>query len=214
MVVVPSFPVHETFQATLQGEGFWAGTPVDFIRLYGCPISCRWCDTGYESGGKGIQSTLYTLSDLLSRLVSPTVVISGGEPFLHKDLPILCQAILDTGRRVHVETSGAFWLERLPDQLWVTLSPKNHVSSLYPVHSRMWSRANELKIVIIDGTEIEFYLHFFEELQPLCEIFLQPEWKMRDRTIPLAIRQIHQFIGMRSKPMRLSLQVHKLLNIP
>jgi organic radical activating enzyme len=213
VVPVPFFPVHETFRATLQGEGFWVGIPVDFIRLYGCPVSCPWCDTGYESGGKGIAFSLFSLSDLLSGLVSPTVVISGGEPFVHKHLPVLCQAILDTGRRVHVETSGAFWLQ-LPEQVWVTLSPKNHVSSFYPVHPRMWSRANELKIVISDGTEIDFYLQFFEELQVSCEIFLQPEWKTRDHTIPLAVRQIHQYIGMSLRPMRLSLQLHKLLDIP
>ena len=40
-------PIHETFQSTVQGEGYWTGCLVDFIRLYGCPVGCPWCDTGY-----------------------------------------------------------------------------------------------------------------------------------------------------------------------
>lgn len=208
------FPIHETFQATLQGEGFWTGVLCDFIRLYGCPVSCPWCDTGYESGGKGIEWDRHTLTELLSQLVSPRVVISGGEPFIHKNLPVLCQAIIDSGRHVHIETSGAFWVDNLPDRVWVTLSPKTHVSPSYPVDIKMWNRANELKLVISDGSEIDFYLHYFENLQPSCEIFLQPEWEMRDRIIPKIIHLIHQFTATHSRPMRLSLQTHKLLNIP
>ena len=34
-------PIHETFQKTIQGEGYWAGTPVDFIRLAGCSVGCH-----------------------------------------------------------------------------------------------------------------------------------------------------------------------------
>ena len=31
-----TIPVHETFQETIQGEGYWSGTPCDFIKLQGC----------------------------------------------------------------------------------------------------------------------------------------------------------------------------------
>lgn len=47
MGVHSSIPVHETFQETIQGEGYWSGTPCDFIRLSGCPVGCWFCDTGY-----------------------------------------------------------------------------------------------------------------------------------------------------------------------
>lgn len=41
--------IHETFQNTIQGEGYWTGALVDFIRFYGCPVGCPWCDTGYAA---------------------------------------------------------------------------------------------------------------------------------------------------------------------
>ena len=42
------FNVQETFQSTLQGEGYFSGRVADFIRLYGCPVGCFFCDTGYS----------------------------------------------------------------------------------------------------------------------------------------------------------------------
>ena len=36
-------PVMETFY-TIQGEGFYSGTPSYFIRIAGCDIGCQWCD--------------------------------------------------------------------------------------------------------------------------------------------------------------------------
>ena len=43
------FNIQETFQNTIQGEGYHSGRPCDFIRLYGCPVGCFFCDTGYAS---------------------------------------------------------------------------------------------------------------------------------------------------------------------
>lgn len=202
-----SFLVQEIFH-TLQGEGYWAGTPCDFIRLYGCPLRCPYCDTGYAQGGKGLDFYPIELDTVLSKLTLPRVVVTGGEPFLAKNLPSLCRAILDTGRKVHIETSGAFWQD-VPEQVWITLSPKQHLNPNFPVVPPLWKRASEIKLVISDGTEIEFYQPYisFEELS--CPIFLQPEWNERERTTPLVLQLLHRYTGM-----RLSLQTHKLIGIP
>lgn len=40
------YPINEVFQR-LQGEGFYTGVPAIFIRLQGCPVGCRWCDSQY-----------------------------------------------------------------------------------------------------------------------------------------------------------------------
>jgi len=41
--------IHEYFLETIQGEGFWSGCPADFIRLWGCPVGCSFCDTGDDT---------------------------------------------------------------------------------------------------------------------------------------------------------------------
>jgi len=200
-------PVHETFQSTIQGEGYWVGTPVDFIRLAGCPVRCPWCDTGYGDGGMNLPRKVRSFDSLIAELRSPRVVISGGEPLIYAQLPRLIQTIEATGRTVAIETSGSFWQD-IPNSVWVTLSPKHHVSPNYPVIPLIWKRANEIKLVIETGLELEFYAEYLE-LNDQIPVFLQPEWNQRDRTLPLVLELLKKF-----PHYRLSVQIHKWLQVP
>lgn len=204
---ISMIPVHETFQQTIQGEGYWIGTSVDFIRLAGCPVSCPWCDTGYAEGGANLPRIEKPIQDLLAELKSGRVVISGGEPFIHSNLPDLVIAIGETDRQVSIETSGSFW-QAIPDCAWVTLSPKEHISPRYPVKPQMWQRANEIKIVISTGQELQFYQEQLAQI-PRTPGFLQPEWDQRERTLPLTLKLLRQF-----PQYRLSVQLHKYIQVP
>jgi len=204
---VNTIPIHETFQQTVQGEGYWAGAVVDFIRLAGCPVGCPWCDTGYAEGGAGLPRMERSFAELLAELRSPRVVISGGEPFIHKNLPNLIAEIAATGRAVSIETSGSFWLP-IPNQAWVTLSPKAHVGPRYLVKPQLWQRANEVKLVISTGEELNFYREELAQLQHI-PVFLQPEWEERDRTLPLTLALLRQH-----PQYRLSIQLHKYIQVP
>jgi 7-carboxy-7-deazaguanine synthase len=200
-------PIHETFQQTIQGEGYWAGSPADFIRLSGCPVGCSWCDTGYANGGTGLPRSPKSIDALIAELRSPRVVITGGEPFIHSQLPTLVDAIAATGRQISIETSGAFW-QSISDVTWITLSPKEHISPQYPVRSQMWQRANEIKLVVAMGTELDFYASQLSLVNQV-PIFLQPEWGQRERTVPLVLDLLKHY-----PDYRLSLQLHKYVGIP
>lgn len=197
-------PIHETFQCTVQGEGYWTGTLVDFIRLAGCPVRCPWCDTGYANGGKGLPSVPQSIAQLLAQLQSPRVVITGGEPFIHRDLPELVEALLQADKQVSIETSGACWQD-VSSLAWITLSPKEHVSPKYPVQERFWTRANEIKLVVSTGEEVEFYHKYLQNNVP---VFLQPEWNSKDSAIPIILELLNQ-----NPNYRLSLQTHKFIGV-
>lgn len=199
-------PIHETFQSTVQGEGYWTGSLVDFIRLSGCPVRCPWCDTGYADGGANLPRVERAISELLAELKSPRVVISGGEPFIHKHLPELVQALFTAGKQVNIETSGSFWQEVSPDA-WITLSPKEHINPKYPVISQFWSRANEVKIVIETGREIDFYQEYLSAHPKLC-VYLQPEWNSLSKSLPLILQLLQQ-----KSDYKLSLQIHKYIGV-
>ncbi|WP_413165622.1 7-carboxy-7-deazaguanine synthase QueE [Capilliphycus salinus ALCB114379] len=198
--------IHETFQNTIQGEGFWAGTPVDFIRLAGCPVQCHYCDTGYANGGVGLPRQVRSFEALIAELRSPRVVISGGEPFIYPQLPELVSRIEKTDRAVSIETSGSFW-QPISSSVWVTLSPKEHLNSRYPVVEKMWERASEIKLVIETGSELKSYQQYLPQ-NPKIPVFLQPEWTQRDYTIPLVLDLLKQY-----PYYRLSLQLHKYLGV-
>ncbi len=199
-------PIHETFQSTVQGEGFWTGTLVDFIRLAGCSVGCPWCDTGYANGGKGLPIVPRSIAQLLAQLQSPRVVITGGEPFIHRDLPELVEALLAADKQVSIETSGAYWLDVSP-LAWITLSPKEHVNPRYPVQELFWTRANEIKLVVSTGEEIEFYHnHLVNNVN--TPVFLQPEWNSKVSAIPIILELLKQ-----NPSYRLSLQTHKFIGV-
>ena len=202
------FPIHETFQSTIQGEGALAGTLVDFIRLYGCPVGCWFCDTGYsetDQYGRDIPYRKASIPELLAELRSPRVVISGGEPMVHRHLPQLVEAIEKSDRQVSIETSGSHW-QPLSNTTWITLSPKEHLKANFPVMSEVWQRANEIKLVISDGHELKFYQAPLQRVTG--QVFLQPEWTDYQNTLPLTLQLLQ-----RHPHYRLSVQLHKLIGV-
>jgi 7-carboxy-7-deazaguanine synthase len=199
--------VHETFQNTIQGEGYWVGSPCDFIRLYGCPVGCSWCDTGYGSPEeiKKIEYSDRTVAELVEETRSKKVVITGGEPLMVKDLSLLVAALQQAGKLVHIETSGAAWQNTLSIMsAWITLSPKEHISPKYKLQRNAWLYANEIKLIIDTGDEVEFYK---KELEVNCHIYLQPQWN-NPKALEITMKLLQE-----NQKYRLSIQTHKYLNL-
>ena len=204
------YNVHETFQDTLQGEGFQAGRVCDFIRLYGCPVGCWFCDTGYASPDgdyykKKLPKNSKSLEELLAETKSKLIVISGGEPFIHKKLPELCAYLIRNGKDVAIETSGAFWLE-VPKEVFITLSPKEHLNPKMPVKEQFWTRANELKIVISAIEDFEFYKEKSKTFKGYK--YLQPEFYDGKESVQKTINLL-----LKNYDFKLSLQTHKIIDI-
>ena len=202
--------IQETFQSTLQGEGFHSGRVCDFIRLYGCPVGCFFCDTGYASPNgdfykKALPKLNMTHTELINELKSKMVVISGGEPFIHKDLPELCKDLLNAGKDVSIETSGSYWKD-IPKDVFVTLSPKEHLNPKYPILDIFWKRANELKMVITNKEDFNFYKEKSKQFSGYK--YLQPEYDDFKNSIQMTLKLLQE-----NDEFKLSLQTHKILDI-
>lgn len=205
--------VHEIFES-IQGEGYYTGKPSTFIRLFGCPVGCKWCDTGYgEVGEKPTQYQDLSLDEIACKVANHHVVITGGEPFIHKDLPDLCQSLFRVASTIQIETSGAYWQD-LPDNVWITLSPKEHLTGKQ-VDDRFWQRANELKFIISEESDIDYYIQkstrhhldiVFNE-----NLFFQPEWSNRAKAIDLITDVI--LLNNEFSHGKLSIQTHKYLGL-
>jgi len=115
--------VSEIFYS-LQGEGFLAGVPSVFVRLAGCPLRCRWCDTKYawaEEAGR--QCSAAAIVEQVQQWPSRFVVITGGEPMLNQELPQLARELKAAGKHVTIETAGIAYIPDLPCDL-MSISPK------------------------------------------------------------------------------------------
>ncbi|OED40181.1 7-carboxy-7-deazaguanine synthase QueE [Endozoicomonas sp. (ex Bugula neritina AB1)] len=82
------------------------GLPTVFIRLTGCPLRCRWCDTEYAFQG-GMSQTLKEIMAQVKSYNPLYVTVSGGEPLAQPNCLPLLSCLADQGYEVSLETSGA-----------------------------------------------------------------------------------------------------------
>ncbi len=204
-----NYPVYERFY-TWQGEGVHLGRAAYFIRLYGCPQACPWCDSAgtwhrdYRPDGVTLMGAA-ELAEVV-RAESPdgaVVVITGGEPILF-DLNPLTDALHALGRRVHIETSGIAPLRGALD--WVTLSPKPFGQPPLP---EVVALADEVKIIVHDPSDIQAGLDTLSGLPQDAVIWLHPEWsKARERDLSV-LNAITQAVKENPR-LRAGYQIHKL----
>ena len=109
---------------SLQGEGFLAGVPSVFVRLAGCPLRCRWCDTKYAwDHTAGAEYTLEKIVRTVERHKTRFVVITGGEPMINPDLPELVKALNNNNKHITIETAGIAFIPDISCDL-MSISPK------------------------------------------------------------------------------------------
>lgn len=180
------YRVNEIFYS-LQGEGFFTGTPSVFLRFSGCNRRCPFCDTDFASA---TDMSAQEIVDALRPYPCNRVVATGGEPLLQLDEELI-EAIHTAGFTIAVETNGTLPVPSGID--WVTCSPKEPPLLI--------DRIDELKIVYHD-TDPE---NIAATLPPARHRFLQP----------LSCSNTDQVVDylLKHPDWRLSLQTHKFINI-
>lgn len=109
--------------ASIQGESSHAGWPCTFVRLTGCPLRCRWCDTAYAFVG-GKEMTLDAIVEEVVRLGVPMVELTGGEPLAQAAAPELAARLAAEGLQVLIETSGSEDVSTLPNTTHIVMDIK------------------------------------------------------------------------------------------
>jgi organic radical activating enzyme len=195
-------PVMEAFY-TLQGEGAHQGRAAYFIRLGGCDVGCVWCDV--KDSWDVTKHPIITIDEIVAKAISypgRLAVITGGEPLLHQ-LDALTNALHAAGFETNIETSGSSPLTGHWD--WICLSPKKFKAPL----DEVIVKAHELKVVVFNKHDFEWAEKYAALVNTGCKLYLQPEWDKAAEMTPLILDYIQA-----NPQWRLSLQVHKYLNIP
>ncbi len=195
-------PLVEEFYS-LQGEGFHAGKAAYFIRLGGCDVGCSWCDSSF-SWDADIHPLVDTgqIIDNVIKSGTDSVVVTGGEPLMW-NLDFLCTGLKRKNISTFLETSGSHSLTGTWD--WICLSPKKNKLPT----DEIYSMADELKIIVLGKTDLEWAERFRSVVGKRCMLYLQPEWSRFEKVVPEIVEYIK-----RNPAWRMSLQIHKYMHIP
>ncbi len=194
-------PLMEAFY-TIQGEGFHKGAASYFIRVGGCDVGCHWCDVKESWDAEKHPPTSVDQIVEEAKKYSDTVVVTGGEPLMWNMTPLTSQ-LKERQMKIHIETSGAYPLSGEWD--WICLSPKKN---LLP-KDEIYLVADELKVIVYNRHDLKFAEEQAAKVGPDCHLYLQPEWSVRDKVMPLIV----DFV-LENPKWKASLQTHKYLNIP
>lgn len=201
--------VHEIFYS-IQGESTRAGRPCVLVRLTGCQMRCRWCDTEYAF----YEGQWRALEDVLAEVGGhgcPLVEVTGGEPLLQPGCLTLLTALCDSGHEVLLETGGGLDISGVDPRVRRIVDVKcpgsgeaenNRLENLALLTPR-----DELKFVIADEADYRWARDLVRErrLESICPVHFSPVWSS------CAPADLAAWILRDRLPVRLQLQLHKIL---
>jgi 7-carboxy-7-deazaguanine synthase len=204
--------VAEIFHS-VQGEGQWLGVPSTFIRLSGCNLRCRWCDTPYASWNP--EGPVLDLDQILQEVDSRCinhVVVTGGEPMLFDSVVELCDVLKNKGKTITIETAGTVFRNLSCDLM--SISPKLSNSTpedaiwtsrheetrkdIEPIKALMKNYNCQLKFVVTQPNDLQEIDEFVNKLPGISahQIMLMPEgrdaqqiWQAARELVPFAIER-------------------------
>lgn len=205
-----SLLINEIFYS-IQGESTYSGRPCIFVRLAGCNLRCTYCDTryAYEAGEKmEIDQIMRRIAGYKCRLVE----ITGGEPLLQVEIPLLISRLLEDGYAVMMETNGSLDIRRVDDRCIKILdvkcptsgeSDKNDLENLKRIHPK-----DQIKFVIGTREDYAYAKHIIAMLSmdfPGDHILFSPVFGK------MSAADLADWILEDNLDVRLHLQLHKMI---
>jgi len=192
---------------SIQGESSHVGRPCVFVRLTGCNLRCRWCDSEYTFTG-GDKLTLDQIVERVNAYGCKLVEITGGEPLAQAESLELIRRLLDDGREVLIETSGSIDVTPVDRRAKLILDVKCPGSG--EVEKNRWSNLeqlgphDEVKFVLADRTDYEWALQVIAERNLANRTLLfSPVWGELD------LKTLAEWMLADRIPARLQTQLHK-----
>ncbi len=196
--------------ASIQGESRYAGVPCAFVRLTGCPLRCRWCDTVYSFQG-GQDMTVKAILDHIAKFGLNFVELTGGEPLAQPQAFPLITALADAGHQVLIETGGS---EDIAD-----VDPRAHIiMDLKCPGSKMSDRnrwqnlahlknSDEIKFVLASREDYDWAKAVMTEhnLTQRVDLLMSPAFGLLDP------KDLVEWLVADRLPVRLNMQLHKYI---
>jgi organic radical activating enzyme len=205
----PTLKINEIFPS-IQGEGLRQGEPAVFIRLTGCNLRCRFCDTLYawkEGREMALPDIMEAVEKARQTLPASWICLTGGEPLL-QNIKGLVLHLKSRGFRIQIETNGTLFQDLPLD--WWTVSPK---PPDYSCLDELKRRVREVKLVVTSEVSEDTLTALRKSFPAHIPLLLQPESNLPEfQRKALDLLRFGSCSGLPN--LRVSLQLHKILNIP
>jgi 7-carboxy-7-deazaguanine synthase len=192
---------------SIQGESTHAGQPCVFVRLTGCNLRCRWCDSTYTFTGGQRMSLEQVMAEVRS-YGCKLVEVTGGEPLLQPEAFDLIRQLCDEGFEVLIETSGSVDIAPVDPRAKLILDIKCPASG--EASKNRWANLDalrpqdEIKFVIADRADYEWTRALINEKKlDRWVVLLSPVWG------ELEMKSLAEWMLADRLPARLQTQLHK-----
>ncbi len=203
---------------SIQGESSDSGLPCIFVRLYGCPIGCSYCDQPQTPDQRKRVSVENIINKVLKFKGVKYVCITGGEPLIYKEVIPLTWELLHMGYKVSIETSGCVPIEDLGYRrsfkyVMDIKCPSSGVSEKNIFDNLLHLQTNdEVKFVIANREDYDYMKKVLSKYPTQASILVSPmfdenqkavignelvEWIIEDRLNVRVQIQLHKIIGVK-----------------
>lgn len=195
---------------TIQGESSFAGLPCIIIRLTGCNLRCKYCDTKYAyKEGKNL--TVESILKKIKRYNCNLILVTGGEPLIQQNIKFLMVELLKLKYTVLLETNGSLNISSIPKKVIKIMDIKCPGSfeinkNLYS-NIKFLSHRDEVKFVISNRDDYEWareQVNFYN-LSTKCGVLFSSVYK------EIKAKTLADWILKDNLNVRLNLQIHKII---
>ncbi|MEM7481410.1 MAG: radical SAM protein [Acidobacteriota bacterium] len=205
--------IHEVFYS-LQGESTAIGRPCVLIRLTGCQMRCRWCDTTYSF----YEGDWRSLDDLLAEVEEigcPLVEVTGGEPLLQPGALPLMRELCDRGYEVLLETGGGVDIGAVDPRVRRIVDVKcpgsGEAENYHWPNLDLLTPLDELKFVLADEGDYRWARELIRTMEKDGRLASVRAVHLSPVHGELEATDLADWIMRDHLPVRLQLQLHKLL---
>jgi 7-carboxy-7-deazaguanine synthase len=201
--------INEIFHS-LQGEADSVGFRTVFVRLTGCPLRCRYCDTEYAFHA-GDWHDLDSILESVRQFDATHVCVTGGEPLAQPNCLVLLERLCDAGFKVSLETSGAMSIDRVDPRVVRVLDVKTpgsgEVARNRVENFPLLTPRDQVKFVICSREDYDWSRAYLQEhaLSERCQVLFSPSYT----EVPAAT--LADWILADRLSVRFQLQLHKVL---
>lgn len=210
------FEVMEIFES-INGEGRKMGELAAFIRMKGCNLNCRFCDTKWANENEA-EATYMTLEDILETIEVfqvKNVTLTGGEPMANRKIYKLIMALVDKGYQVEVETNGSIDISEyalLADIISFTMDYKLPGSGMEEKmllsNFKLLGKKDVIKFVVSDKEDLERAYELCQEEfgESEAAIYLSPAFGVIEPEEIVVFMKEKHWNGV-----KLQMQIHKVI---